>query len=109
MESTQKDAKKEEQNEGGEGELINLIMKMTGNQEFNVNIPPDLYVEDLKDFLSNITNDLPSEMKLLCKGKVLKDDQSLKSYNIKDKDSIIYITAKIEGIPHHYYHSYRPA
>ena len=89
--------KKDQQNEGDEGELINLTMKMTGNQEFNINIPPDLYVEDLKDFLGNITNDLASEMKLLFKGKVLKDDQPLKSYDIKDKDSIIYITTKIES------------
>jgi len=58
----------------GEDDIINVVMKLSGNQEFKVQIPPSTEIEEFKEFISQITNDKTSEMKLIAKGKILKDD-----------------------------------
>ena len=78
----------------GEDQIINVVIKLSGNQEFKVQIPPETEIEEFKEFISQITNDKTNEIKLIAKGKILKDDQTLTSYGIKDMDSVVYVVNK---------------
>jgi hypothetical protein len=52
-------------------------MKLTGNDEFTVSLPDNINVHDLKNFLGEIMSVDGRKIKLITKGKILKDDSSI--------------------------------
>lgn len=59
---------------------------------FNVDIGSNEKLETLKATIYSLTDVLPKNQKLLCKGKFLKDDEKLlKDYNLKNKSLIMLI------------------
>ena len=71
--------------------LIEIKMKLTGNDEFSVNLPDNINIFDLKNFIGEIMQVDGRKIKLITKGKILKDDQSIDVYGIKNGDSIVVI------------------
>jgi hypothetical protein len=72
---------------------IKVIVKY-GAQNINVEVPATGKVEDLMQQLQLHTQLLPRLQKLICKGKVLKGDMSLKTAQLTDGAKVMLMAAQ---------------
>jgi ubiquilin len=66
-----------------EGELIKLQMRRSNGQNFDVEVKKDATVLDLKKACAELCEYPVDDQRLIFKGKVLKDDQTLVEYKIE--------------------------
>nr|6JL3_A Chain A, Ubiquitin domain-containing protein DSK2,putative [Plasmodium falciparum 3D7] len=68
--------------------VINVSFKVTGGKEFTVAIEPDITVLDLKKICAEHV-DIPVEaQRIIFKGKILKDKESLTLYGVADGNTM---------------------
>ncbi|CRH00005.1 ubiquitin domain-containing protein DSK2, putative [Plasmodium relictum] len=68
--------------------VINVSFKVTGGKEFTIEIEPNITVLDLKKKCSEHV-DIPVEaQRIIFKGKILKDKESLSTYNVSDGNTM---------------------
>lgn len=71
-----------ENNAGGGGETVTINVRCSNGSKFSVQVSLDSTVGSFKSVLSQ-PSDIPAEQqRLIYKGRILKDDQTLTSYGI---------------------------
>ncbi|KAI4838258.1 ubiquitin domain-containing protein DSK2 [Plasmodium brasilianum] len=74
---------------------INVSFKVTGGKEFTIAIEPDITVLELKQKCAEHV-DIPVEsQRLIFKGKILKDKESLTVYNVADGNTMHLVRSAI--------------
>ncbi|KYN96463.1 ubiquitin domain-containing protein DSK2, putative [Plasmodium reichenowi] len=75
--------------------VINVSFKVTGGKEFTVAIEPDITVLDLKKICAEHV-DIPVEaQRIIFKGKILKDKESLTLYGVADGNTMHLVRSAI--------------
>ncbi|CRG96185.1 ubiquitin domain-containing protein DSK2, putative [Plasmodium gallinaceum] len=75
--------------------VINVSFKVTGGKEFTISIEPDITVLDLKKKCCDHV-DIPVEaQRIIFKGKILKDKESLSTYNVADGNTMHLVRSAI--------------
>ncbi|SBT77015.1 ubiquitin domain-containing protein DSK2, putative [Plasmodium ovale] len=74
---------------------INVSFKVTGGKEFTISIEPDITVLELKQKCSEHV-DIPVEsQRIIFKGKILKDKESLSLYNVADGNTMHLVRSTV--------------
>jgi hypothetical protein len=68
---------------------FNVIVKLITGNTISINVESSYTVEMLKEKIYDKEGKIPDRQKLVFAGKVLENQRSLNSYNIK-KDSILF-------------------
>ncbi|KUF93870.1 DNA polymerase kappa [Phytophthora nicotianae] len=71
--------------------MVNLHVKTTAGKKFSVDVALDSSVLQCKEALVTPTEVPAALQRLIYKGKVLKDDQTLESYGIQAEDTIYFV------------------
>lgn len=71
--------------------MVNLNVKTTAGKKFSVDVALDSSVLKCKELLVAPTDVPVALQRLIYKGKVLKDDQTLESYGIQSEDTIYFV------------------
>ncbi|EEY67806.1 ubiquitin family protein, putative [Phytophthora infestans T30-4] len=71
--------------------MVNLHVKTTAGKKFSVDLALENCVLQCKEALVTHTEVPASLQRLIYKGKVLKDDQTLESYGIQAEDTIYFV------------------
>ena len=75
-----------------ENDQISLNIKNTVNTNtYNLTISKKITIKDLKNEIEKLTNIPTGAQKIVHKGKILKDTETIESYNIENNDSIVVI------------------
>ncbi|KAH8952193.1 hypothetical protein BDL97_09G071100 [Sphagnum fallax] len=71
---------------GGEGSTgtIEIKIKTLDSQSYTIQVEKNVAVPALKEKLAALVGVPADNQRLICRGKVLKDDQSLSAYNVED-------------------------
>ncbi|CAK9237131.1 unnamed protein product [Sphagnum troendelagicum] len=71
---------------GGEGSAgtIEIKIKTLDSQSYTIQVEKNVAVPALKEKLAALVGVPADNQRLICRGKVLKDDQSLSAYNVED-------------------------
>ncbi|OUM55080.1 hypothetical protein BVG19_g4559 [[Candida] boidinii] len=67
---------------------ITITIKASGDQKFTVSIDPSITVSALKDKIATLSEIPADSQRLIYSGKVLKDNDTIETYKIKDGHSI---------------------
>lgn len=67
---------------------FNITIKMTGDAKHQVTVTPDLTVAELKEKLAALIDVSVDRQRLIFSGKVLKDNDTMETYKIKEGHSI---------------------
>ncbi|CEG45154.1 Ubiquitin-like protein [Plasmopara halstedii] len=71
--------------------MVNLHVKTTSGKTFSVEVALNSSVLNCKEALVTLTDVPVALQRLIYKGKVLKDDQTLESYGIQANDTIYFV------------------
>ncbi|KAL0291033.1 UNVERIFIED_CONTAM: Ubiquitin-like domain-containing protein CIP73 [Sesamum angustifolium] len=63
---------------------IGIKIKTLDSQTFTLRVDKRVPVPELKDKIASVTGVLSEQQRLICRGKVLKDDQLLSAYHVED-------------------------
>jgi len=76
--------------EASEDQPISFTIKTSGDQKFTLSLPLSTTVSSVKEKLSSTdyANLPPERQRLIYSGRVLKDDQSLATYKIKEGHTV---------------------
>ncbi|CAM6021903.1 unnamed protein product [Sphagnum balticum] len=71
---------------GGEvpGETMEIKIKTLDSQSYTIRVAKNVAVPALKEHLATVVGVPADNQRLICRGKVLKDDQLLSAYNVED-------------------------
>lgn len=86
--------------EGEATKMLKLTMKQSSGQQFEVTIKEEgSTVLDLKQACAEKAGGgmTPEEIRLIYKGKILKDDNTLVDYKIADGDTVHLVKSKAAG------------
>ncbi|KAI9196358.1 hypothetical protein LWI28_023252 [Acer negundo] len=67
--------------EMGDSNIVNITVKFSG-RSIPITLSPDSTIEDLKSMLQPLTNVLPRGQKLICKGKLLMNQMTLRESEV---------------------------
>lgn len=67
---------------GGKENEIEIKIKTLDSQTYTMRVNKQVPVPDLKQQIATVTGVLSDQQRLICRGKVLKDDQRLCAYRI---------------------------
>lgn len=70
---------------------LNLIIKSSNADKTYVKADPSITVEEFKKIVSTMVNICPSLMRLIYKGRVLKDECTLSFYGINEDGQMIHL------------------
>ncbi|KAG0585816.1 hypothetical protein KC19_2G041700 [Ceratodon purpureus] len=70
--------------EAGVGETVEIKIKTLDSQSYSVRVEKNVAVPALKEQLASVVGVPAESQRLICRGKVLKDDQLLSAYNVED-------------------------
>lgn len=73
--------------------LITVNVQFSG-RKFPISVSPDSTIKELKSHLQPLTNVLPRGQKLICKGKVLIDNMSLKSLQVVNGSKVMLVATQ---------------
>ncbi|KAL0394300.1 UNVERIFIED_CONTAM: Ubiquitin-like domain-containing protein CIP73 [Sesamum latifolium] len=63
---------------------VEIKIKTLDSQTFTLRVDKRVPVPELKDKIASVTGVLSEQQRLICRGKVLKDDQLLSAYHVED-------------------------
>ncbi|KAL1562326.1 ubiquitin-like domain-containing protein CIP73 isoform X1 [Salvia divinorum] len=63
---------------------VQIKIKTLDSQTFNLRVDKCVPVPELKEQIASVTGVLSEQQRLICRGKVLKDDQLLSAYHVED-------------------------
>eukprot|EP01083_Nonionella_stella_P222553 794023_1 len=81
------------------GNEINLKVKTLDQKHFQVSVSPETLVSDFKARVESSQRIDASRQRIIFKGKVLKDDQKLADYGLKDGDTLHLVQRRMSGVP----------
>nr|XP_048334815.1 ubiquitin-like domain-containing protein CIP73 isoform X3 [Ziziphus jujuba var. spinosa] len=68
----------------GGSEAIEIKIKTLDSQTYTLRVDKQMPVPALKEQIASVTGVLSERQRLICRGKVLKDDQLLSAYHVED-------------------------
>ncbi|KAA8522930.1 hypothetical protein F0562_009353 [Nyssa sinensis] len=68
----------------GSETTIEIKIKTLDSQTYTLRVNKQVPVPDLKEQIASVTGVLSEQQRLICRGKVLKDDQLLSAYHVED-------------------------
>uniref|UniRef100_A0A5B7BLT1 Putative Ubiquitin-like superfamily protein isoform 4 n=1 Tax=Davidia involucrata TaxID=16924 RepID=A0A5B7BLT1_DAVIN len=68
----------------GSETTIEIKIKTLDSQTYTLRVNKQVAVPDLKEQIASVTGVLSEQQRLICRGKVLKDDQLLSAYHVED-------------------------
>ncbi|XP_042062205.1 ubiquitin-like domain-containing protein CIP73 isoform X2 [Salvia splendens] len=63
---------------------VQIKIKTLDSQTYNLRVDKCVPVPELKEQIASVTGVLSEQQRLICRGKVLKDDQLLSAYHVED-------------------------
>ncbi|KAK3023889.1 hypothetical protein RJ639_042905 [Escallonia herrerae] len=75
----------------GSETTIEIKLKTLDSQTYTLRVNKQMPVPELKEQIASVTGVLSEEQRLICRGRVLKDDQLLSAYRILSHHSDIYL------------------
>ncbi|XP_048423197.1 ubiquitin-like domain-containing protein CIP73 isoform X3 [Pyrus x bretschneideri] len=95
----------DEQVEGSEA-TIEIKIKTLDSQTYTLRVDKQMPVPALKEQIASVTGVLSEQQRLICRGKVLKDDQLLSAYHVEDGHTLHLVLRQpippsAEGLPDH--------
>ncbi|KAM1046544.1 hypothetical protein PS2_025790 [Malus domestica] len=95
----------DEQVEGSEA-TIEIKIKTLDSQTYTLRVDKQMPVPALKEQIASVTGVLSEQQRLICRGKVLKDDQLLSAYHVEDGHTLHLVLRQPippspEGLPDH--------
>nr|XP_024379075.1 uncharacterized protein LOC112283865 isoform X13 [Physcomitrium patens] len=72
------------ESEAGVGETVEIRIKTLDSQSYTLRVDKNVAVPALKEQLATVSGVPVENQRLICRGKVLKDDQLLSAYNVED-------------------------
>ncbi|XP_008242909.1 PREDICTED: large proline-rich protein bag6-A isoform X1 [Prunus mume] len=94
-----------EQIEGSET-TVEIKIKTLDSQTYTLRVDKQMPVPALKEQIASVTGVLSEQQRLICRGKVLKDDQLLSAYHVEDGHTLHLVVRQpvlpsSEGLPNH--------
>ncbi|KAG2668514.1 hypothetical protein I3760_15G164500 [Carya illinoinensis] len=91
---------------GGSEPTIEIKIKTLDSQTYTLRVDKQVPVPALKEQIASITGVLSDQQRLICRGKVLKDDQLLSAYHVEDGHTLHLVVRQpfppsSEGLPNH--------
>lgn len=74
--------------------LVSIKVKTLDSCTYTITVPKDIPVPLLKERIALDANVPPELQRLICRGKVLKDDQRLSEYNVED-GHVLHLVARL--------------
>ncbi|KAJ7957466.1 Large proline-rich protein bag6 [Quillaja saponaria] len=92
-------------NQGSET-TIEIKIKTLDSQTYTLRVDKQMPVPALKEQIASITGVLSDQQRLICRGKVLKDDQLLSAYHVEDGHTLHLVVRQpvlplSDGLPNH--------
>ncbi|TYH65547.1 hypothetical protein ES332_D06G063400v1 [Gossypium tomentosum] len=91
--------------EGSEA-TIEIKIKTLDSQTYTLRVDKQMPVPALKEQIASVTGVLSEQQRLICRGKVLKDDQLLSAYHVEDGHTLHLVVRQpvppsSDGSPYH--------
>ncbi|MCO5595640.1 hypothetical protein L7F22_049685 [Adiantum nelumboides] len=77
--------------------LVEIKIKTLDSQVYSCNVDQNISVPALKDHIATLTGVPTENQRLICRGKVLKDDHTLREYNVEDGHTLHLVTRPQPG------------
>ncbi|XVF34504.1 hypothetical protein REPUB_Repub18cG0064300 [Reevesia pubescens] len=93
--------------ETGDSETtIEIKIKTLDSQTYTLRVDKQMPVPALKEEIASVTGVLSEQQRLICRGKVLKDDQLLSAYHVEDGHTLHLVVRQpvplsSDGLPNH--------
>ncbi|KAM0832170.1 hypothetical protein ACQ4PT_065062 [Festuca glaucescens] len=97
MECNSSDVQMPQCAEGSET-TIEIKIKTLDSQTYNLRVNKCVPVPLLKDKIATITGILSEQQRLICRGRVLKDDELLSAYHVEDGHTL-HLVVRQPGQP----------
>ncbi|KAH7288437.1 hypothetical protein KP509_31G026400 [Ceratopteris richardii] len=78
-----------------QAKLVEIKIKTLDSQVYNCNVDPKISVTALKERIATLTGVPTENQRLICRGKVLKDDHTLSDYNVEDGHTLHLVTRQV--------------
>ncbi|KAK9269697.1 hypothetical protein L1049_001475 [Liquidambar formosana] len=90
----------------GSETTIEIKIKTLDSQTYTLRVNKQMPVPVLKEQIASVTGVLSEQQRLICRGKVLKDDQLLSAYHVEDGHTLHLVVRQpvppaSEGLPNH--------
>ncbi|GMI84250.1 hypothetical protein like AT5G25270 [Hibiscus trionum] len=90
----------------GSETTIEIKIKTLDSQTYTMRVDKQMPVPALKEQIASVTGVLSEQQRLICRGKVLKDDQLLSAYHVEDGHTLHLVVRQpippsSDGPPHH--------
>ncbi|XP_059635237.1 ubiquitin-like domain-containing protein CIP73 isoform X2 [Cornus florida] len=90
----------------GSETTIEIKIKTLDSQTYTLRVNKEVPVPDLKEQIASVTGVLSEQQRLICRGKVLKDDQLLSAYHVEDGHTLHLVARQAvppssESLPSH--------
>lgn len=69
---------------GSSETTIEIKIKTLDSQTYSLKVDKQMPVPALKEQIASVTGVISEQQRLICQGKVLKDDQLLSAYHVED-------------------------
>ncbi|OII72062.1 uncharacterized protein cubi_01395 [Cryptosporidium ubiquitum] len=76
---------------------ISIIFKVSGGTQFNISVPRNLTIKDLKDRISEPSNIPSSQQRLIYKGRILKDNDSLDDMRVESGHTMHLVKSGVQA------------
>jgi len=76
---------------------MKLVIRQSSGDQFEVEVPTTATVLELKQACEKTVNLAPEAQRLIFKGRILKDEQTLESHKIEDGVTVHLVKAKTTG------------
>ncbi|XP_062158133.1 ubiquitin-like domain-containing protein CIP73 isoform X2 [Alnus glutinosa] len=91
---------------GGSEATIEIKIKTLDSQTYTLRVDKQVPVPALKEQIASVTGVLSEQQRLICRGKVLKDDQLLSAYHVEDGHTLHLVVRQpimpsSEGLSNH--------
>ncbi|GMI97628.1 hypothetical protein like AT5G25270 [Hibiscus trionum] len=85
---------------------IEIKIKTLDSQTYTLRVDKQMPVPALKEQIASVTGVLSEQQRLICRGKVLKDDQLLSAYHVEDGHTLHLVVRQpvppsSDGLPNH--------
>lgn len=75
--------------------LVEIKIKTLDSQVYSCNVDQNISVPALKEHVATLTGVPAENQRLICRGKVLKDDHTLMDYNVEDGHTLHLVTRQV--------------
>ncbi|KAK9172973.1 Ubiquitin family protein [Cryptosporidium meleagridis] len=75
---------------------ISIVFKVSGGTQFNITVPRNTIVKDLKDKISEPSNIPSSQQRLIYKGRILKDNDSLDGMKVESGHTMHLVKSGVQ-------------